>query len=367
MAAISSGIAGVAGIDFSVLLARCGSVYTAAEKIAEAVTSSRRFAEVAAHRQFIYVKNAQDLGPVAEDLARCLQLESRELGLATLGSGFESCTEAETAWVLAASSRLDRWTKPEAGTVESVSTIWARPHSKWQGLATLGTPPWKDLITKKPIDRIVFPSRLIEKRLTNGPNQVAISVDFVAYNRVVKSPSRLMGYGVSDQMEMHARDAGFESFLDGQMVAPLFRHRTKLQRPVDDFEERAAEIVREKDGILIPASSDGSIGNDGILALVAQGCSDYVQSAFTALGISLGLEVASYATPADVATADWLRQSERCLAAIKAARFLGFQHEACFARCGICELVSTCGENPHYLTKQASIFVNCRHYPCKIP
>lgn len=353
------GLNGVVGIDFSVLMARHGSVYAASNEIAEAVESVKQSVDVVAHRQFVYVRRAEDLPAVAHFIADSLNLAPRQAGLATLGIDAQPRTQGEAAWVLAASSRLDRWTGGGAGDVSAVSSIWARPPAGRIGLATLGTPPWRDLVQGRPIGDTVFPLRLIKDFKGDRADCAAISVDFVAYNRAVRGAGGTIGFGVSDKMEEYARSLKFRSLVDDQQSHQLFSRRLSIQRQVDDFEDAVRMLISNRQGVLIPASSDGSIGNDGLLALVSQEMSQDLSAAIANLCTSLGVEAVIHSIRADKCTAEWLKQAERCLAAMKAARFLGVLGTSKRGICEICKFWVPAKSRQPYLDKQESIFRDC--------
>ncbi|MFJ4207962.1 hypothetical protein ACIPY2_05795 [Paenarthrobacter sp. NPDC089675] len=200
---------------------------------------------------------------------------------------------------------------------------------------------------------------MIENHLANNADQAALSMDFIAYNRAVKSSKGYIGYGVSDKMEEFAKSLHFDSFTNSSLIAPLFKYRTQLQRPVDDFEDGARAIVADRGGVVVPATSDGSLGNDGMLALMPRTSAPAVLAAVTELCSSLGLESAAHMIHASLPTEKWLLQSERCLAAIKAAHYVNRDSVEAIGRCGVCVSLDLNSEDSEYIAKQERIFQTC--------
>ncbi|MGW7242096.1 hypothetical protein [Streptomyces sp. NPDC054804] len=189
-------------------------------------------------------------------------------------------------------------------------------------------------------------------------------LDILGYNNAVEWRGRRLGIGLCQRIAhvLNAADRSGSTSLE-HALPDVFANRQALQRELLGLVDRWAGLLRARQGVAIPTSLDGSVGNDGVVALLPLGTGE--QAAFELVACARESQfdcVAVTAQDCDPTDMEIMGQAEVCLAARKLAVVLAEPvAPICHLPCGDCTSLLLCAEGPErYRRKQIEAVSRCR-------
>ncbi|MFF3709479.1 hypothetical protein [Streptomyces phaeochromogenes] len=188
-------------------------------------------------------------------------------------------------------------------------------------------------------------------------------LDILGYNNAVEWRGRRIGVGLRQRMT-HALNAAYMSGSTSleQALPDVYANRQALQQELLSLVDRWARTLRARQGVAVPTSMDGSVGNDGVVALLPLGMGEQVATELVACARESQFDcVAVTAEDCDPTDMELMAQAEVCLAARKLAAVLTEPVAAiCHLPCGDCTSLLLCTEGPEgYRRKQIEAVSRC--------
>lgn len=342
----------VVSFDFSNLRNAHGSVYDAAQKVAQCAEVLSASAKVLVYKQFVVLSGGPRTEDLVDSLARSCDLSPSDVSVAAIPSELRRFRGSAAVWW--AVFMWARATRASGG-----QSSWADV-SRDLG-AVVGTPPPLAPTALRSQRKLTFPADLVSRYFDEASStHIALVQDFVGYNKRTTWGGEVVGVGVTDELSREVMESRSFANLTEAAFQRLFAARRRLQLQIDQFEIDLRRELRAIPGAaFIPGGADGSLGNDGVLVALPEG-GDPSDHALVAR-IARRAKFAPVTLTLLDSTRPILAASERCLAAMKASLHVDRRSSVqMISPCGLCRSAALAGApSGEYLAKQSIIYSTC--------
>lgn len=234
----------------------------------------------------------------------------------------------------------------------------------------LATPPPVADRRLQPYRKPTLPESLIRTACAQIDTPVLIGQDFIGYANMAPWPNNDVGIGIVQVMKKAILELHDGAGPGAETLRRLHEVRWRLQMDLCDFEvECRALISAFNHAVLVPASPDGSLGNDGLLAVCPAANASQLATRLHMLAHEHAFRPVTIALKhVHPSVGRTLSQLESCLASSKAhAASLGQSPQLHMGVCGKCKTGYpglTTGTRRIYIDKQRALFATCENLTC---